>query len=59
MDSTYLLISHLVADFDDIGRDTIFKNFDSLRSLHKELYYKQRVLQYMEGCLRGHCGLKV
>ena len=56
-DGTYLLVSHLVANFDDIGRDTIFKDFDSLRSLYKKLYCKQGVLQYVERFLRGHCGL--
>ena len=35
VESTYLLISHLVADFDDICGDAILKNFDGLWSLQK------------------------
>lgn len=42
-ESAYLLVSHLVADFDYIRGDTIFKDFDSLRSLYRESRCKQAV----------------
>lgn len=35
-DNTYLLVSHLVADLNYIRGNTIFKDFDSLRSLYVE-----------------------
>ena len=41
MRSPYLFISHLVADFDYIGGDTILKNFDSLWSLYMGCQCKQ------------------
>ena len=33
VESTYLLVSYLIADFDNIRGDTIVKYFDGLRSL--------------------------
>ena len=32
----YLFIRHLVADFNYVGGDTVFKNFDGLRCLHSD-----------------------
>lgn len=40
VESTYLLVSYLIADFDYIRGDTIVEDLNGLRSLYMEFWHK-------------------
>ena len=51
----YLFIGHLVADFNYVRGDTVFKNFDSLRCLHSDCQFQFGATSGLEDFSQGHC----